>query len=429
MSDYANVLFEKRHKAWEAAKGLLDRAAEEKRELTSEEREAYDRANEDIDRLGTAINEIVEDERKRREDDTYRETLEGLIKPTEQPAPQASFGDALRHYFRTGEGDKAFGFDRGGLNVDLAPAYEFTRQVRAGASPEELRVTYSDTGSAGSLIPTDFVRELYQFMEAESAVRQVARIIPTSGGNPIEFPRVASHSIGTQVIAQGTTVGGTDATYAKMSLSAYRAGELTRLGNDTIQDAAFPIESFVAENIGRALGRLTDTWYVTGNGSTQPNGVVTASSVGAYTGGSLIEASFETLIDLQHSVVASYRTNGVWLMDDATAADLRKIRADAGGTEGPFIWQPSAQVGQPDVLLGKRAYTDTNFAAQGSAAKAIAFGDFRAYYVRDAGGVRVERSTERYFDSDETAIRGIFRTDADLIDTAAIKVSQQLVSP
>jgi HK97 family phage major capsid protein len=56
----------------------------------------------------------------------------------------------------------------------------------------------------------------------------------------------------------------------------------------------------------------------------------------------------------------------------------------------------------------------------------VAYGDFQAYYIRDVGGFRFERSDDVYFASDEIAFRGVLETDSDLIDTNAIKLLQQL---
>jgi HK97 family phage major capsid protein len=263
-------------------------------------------------------------------------------------------------------------------------------------------------------------------------------IITTSGGNAMNFPRVATHGIATQVATQDTVFGGTNPVIGMMTLNAYDYGQLTAVSNDMLEDSGVDVLGFVTQNIGRAIGQLTATAYVTGSGSSQPQGIEGAVT-GAGTiasGGSLFGLpagqELEKLIDLQYSVVDSYRQNGAaWLMRDLTGARLRKIRDGAGGTAGQFVWQPSPTVGaiggQPDTFLGDPVYFDPNVASMASNAKIVFYGDWSAYWIRDTRNFRLERSDDLYFDKNQVAFRGLLRTDGDLIDTAAINALKQSV--
>jgi HK97 family phage major capsid protein len=74
---------------------------------------------------------------------------------------------------------------------------------------------------------------------------------------------------------------------------------------------------------------------------------------------------------------------------DKTIGGFRKIT----DTVGRPIWEPSAVLGSPDLLLGKPLVADPFMPAMATSAKAIAFGDFSQFFVRLVGGVRFERST------------------------------------
>lgn len=429
MSDHVNGLIEARQKAWHAAKEILDRCVSEKRERTAEENEMFERANADIDRLGREIDDYKRMTEVQAENDVFRSAFEPVINPDTDRVQSAVQAASFERFLRTGDTSGLTVSPEGGVIVDITPAVRMAELIRQGADENELRALYSGSGTGSIVVPTTFVRELYAYMEASSAIRQLARVITTAGGEPMDFPKVGTHAIGTQVAAESTTLAGTDPTFEKLTLNSYRYGQLIKLSTSFVQDSGVPIEGFIAQDIGRALGRITDTAYATGGGSTNPNGIVTAAGTGVKTGGSLIPLDFDDLIDLQMSVVAEYRANSSWVMNDYTAGSLRKIRAGAGdgaGTIlGEYLWQPSLQAGQPDTLLGRPVYTDVNFASQGSAARAVAFGDFSKYYIRDVGSVRLERSDERYFDTDEIGFRGIIRTDGDLIDLNAVKTSAQ----
>ena len=55
MSDFLKKQAEARQRAWSEARELLDNAATEDRDLTAEEREKYDKINDDLDRRATLI--------------------------------------------------------------------------------------------------------------------------------------------------------------------------------------------------------------------------------------------------------------------------------------------------------------------------------------------------------------------------------------
>ena len=97
----------------------------------------------------------------------------------------------------------------------------------------------------------------------------------------------------------------------------------------------------------------------------------------------------------------------------STAGTVRKLRDGGGGTVGAFLWEPSLtnglKTGTPDGFLGSPVYTDTNCAAAGSNAILATYGDFSEYVIRTVGNPVIDRSDERYFDTDEVGFRGRWR--------------------
>jgi HK97 family phage major capsid protein len=173
---------------------------------------------------------------------------------------------------------------------------------------------------------------------------------------------------------------------------------------------------------GRALGNAFGTDLINGSGSGQPYGIVNAAVgvTGAVTGVAGAP-SYANLVDLEYSVIAPYRQSRscYWLAADKTIGGFRKIT----DTVGRPIWEPSAVLGSPDLLLGKPLVADPFMPAQATGALQIAFGDFSQYFVRLVGGVRFERSDDFAFGSDLVTFRAILRGDGTLVDrTGAIRL-------
>lgn len=438
---HTKALREERMRLINESRAVFDGAVEAKRGVTAEEQTTIDGLDTRVAAIESEVSAIDQRETREREAAAARDAFERQYGGSKQADRQErSEAEEFRAWAQGRERRNESDFEGrpNTWSVNIRAAQREKHLIRQGYQGEELRSLLWDTGSVASAVPTTLARTLYQYMEASnSLLRMPTRKITTDSGEPMQFPRLAAHSIATQVIAQGTAIGGTDPTFGRMQLDAFKAGQLVKVANEVIQDSGIDIVSFVGEDIGRAIGRLTATWFAVGSGSGLPQGLMTAGGTGTAgtvaTGGSLLTPSVENLIDLVYSVNDEYRGGGsaAFLMRDATAGNIRKLRDGAGGTTGALLWDPSLtngiQGGQPDTLLGYPVYTDSNVASLASNARIVGFGAADAFYIRLVGSLVIERSDEFAFNTDEASFRGKLRVDSDLIDPFAWNILKQSV--
>lgn len=379
------------------------------RERTAEEAQKIARLDARIDEIDAEVREFVARETREREAASLREQTLSVFGETRTANRDARQIDALRSWLAD---------PRGEFEVDIQRAMKERQMLRAGASPEEIRALAWDATSGSLVVPTTMARSLFDLLEANIAAFRIgATQMNTSTGENMQLPRLQAHGIGTQVSGQGTTLAGTDPTMGRINLNVFKYGQLVRVSNELVSDAAFDIASWLGGDIGYALGRVVDADLIVGTGTNEPVGMTILAGAGTNapikTGGSLIAPTVEKFIDLQYSVADSVRQRGSWLMHDSTAGSIRKLRDGAGGTIGAFLWEPSLtaglQSGQPDRFLGNPVYTDTNCASAGSNAILATFGDFSEYVLRTVGNPVIESDTSRYFDTDEVGFRGKWR--------------------
>jgi len=430
--EHVVALNETRLKVWEEAKGFLERVQKEHpgAEMNAEERTQWDRYNARIDEIDAEVRSFVDRETREQENAALREAQAKVFGEPAAPKARDNEGDVLRSMAKTREGR---------LEIDIQSARRERELLRQGASPSELRALAWDTGNIASAVPTSMARSLFEVMEAEIAMfRAPTTTINTGAGENIDFPKLTTHSIATQVSGQGTTLAGTDSAYSKVTLGAYKYGELIIVASEVVTDTVFDVASHVGRELGRALGRVIDTDLVVGTGTGKPFGLMAAGGTGSAgtlsTGGSLIDPDYEDLVNLVYSVNDGWRNGGRagWLLRDSTAGTLRKLRDGAGGTEGSPIWQMSITngltgYGQPDFLLNYPVFVDANVASLASNARIIGFGDFSSYYVRTVGNIVIESDASRYFDTDQVGFRGKWRVDGDLLDNTAWNVLKRSV--
>jgi len=388
-----NTLQEQRKNIHEQAKVLLDGAEAEKRDLTAEESQTFERMNSDLDSLGARIEQVRSFEaRKADADAAMADVMSGpQSRGSESPAMEE-----VRSFLR---GEKAA--------VTLNRDVKFRDLTKGTAS------------SGGATVPTSFYGQLMEHIIETSGVMSAnPTVLETASGETIEIPVTTSYSSAT-LTAENVALTESDPAFAKRSLGAYKYGVIVQAPRELIEDTGVDLEGFLARQCGRALGNAFGTDLVVGNAVSKPSGVVQTATTGV-TGTNGVVGAFtaDNLIDLYYSVLSSYRQNATWMMRDATIAAVRKLK----DTTNQYIWTPGL-AGSPDTIMGRPVVSDPNVAAVALSAKSVIFGDFGAYFVRIAGGIRFERSSDFAFNTDQITFKAVLRGDGILADqTGAIKV-------
>lgn len=386
-------LLDERANAWETTgKPLADIAAE--REFTAEEREKFERATEAFD--------------------GYTQRIKALELTAEQERAVEDFGRMLKDDTNV---RKAFITELRSVLVERASVmgdFKFTgRDVNAAVR----NLSVGSPTAGGNTAAPEFLAELIRPLRDFSSVLAAgARIITTSHGNELIIPSLTSAGAAAMA-TEGNQIGGTDPKFGQQTLKSYKFGQYLGLSRELIDDSAIDIEALVISLIGENIGGLLGKQLAVGTGSAETAGLFTAATVGktgTAAGGGF---TFDDIIDVLYSVTAPYRVNGSWIFADTALAAARKLKDQ----NGQYLWQPSVQVGQPDLILGKPVHTDAYVDGPGAGAKPFGFGDVSRYWVRLVNSLRIERSEHALFGSDQVAFRGVLRADGALTDASAFK--------
>ena len=89
--------------------------------------------------------------------------------------------------------------------------------------------------------------------------------------------------------------------------------------------------------------------------------------------------------------------------------------------DGRPLWKPSIADGTPALIDGDPFIIDQGVGDIGVGAKPLAYGDMSEYVIRDVLGFTMHRLVEKYIDYGQIGFLAFMRTDADLMDTAAVK--------
>ena len=410
MNDNLRKLLEQRASVWEQMKAI-DAAAPDGI-LDAEQRTNWDKAENDLQSMSVDV------ERLQRVgtigtdmDRVDRSGVMVLDAPETKRTAEADYEDAFTQWTRWG-------------NSGLTAEQRGLMQARVAAMPQEARAQGTTPTSAGGfMIPQGFRDVLIETLKYYSGVRDNVTTIQTSSGNLLPWPKMDDTGNVGAILAENTQAQQADLTVGQTQLGAYMyTSNVVLVSLQLLQDAIIDVNQLVPRKLGERLGRIQNTHFTTGDGSSKPHGIGLAT-VGATGGtGQTTTVIYEDLITLIHSIDYAYRAragdSAKWMMKDSTLAAVRRLK----DSQGHPLWQPTLQAGVPDNLLGYQVITNNDLPPMASATKSILFGDFRAgYVIRDVLGIQAIRLEERYADFLQVGFLAFMRSDGVVQDSNAYK--------
>lgn len=276
----------------------------------------------------------------------------------------------------------------------LERAYDnYLRTGQPNADISNLRVTNAQgegTGVAGGyLVPPGFRAKIVERMVAFGGFAPEAETITTDMGNPLEYPTFDDTANTGQITAESDpAAGGADLAFDHVKLGAYKytaagANDVpVRVPVELLQDSAFDLQGLVSRALGTRIARAQAAHWVTGNGVTQPKGIMAASLTADRSLDTDDTPDYEDLVEFQDLLDESYEPGAKWLMNKSTWTALRLIVDMAGR---PIIQDSTEGIAEKPQrrLLSSPVILDPAVPAISTTADThiIAYGDFRESYV------------------------------------------------
>lgn len=381
---------DKRAKLWATMEGFLDTHRSEKGVLSVDDDITYNNMEKELNDL---TNEIKRTER--------RDAIEAeLKKPVGVPITEKPM--------KSGTDEK-----RG----RAADAYkeDFGLHLRGKKMLHNVLSEGVDA-NGGYLVPEEFERQIVDALREENVMRQLCKIITTA--NERKIPIAGTHSVAAWT-AENAAYTESNPTFDQKTIDAYKLTDLIKVSIELLDDSAFPLEPYIAQEFANAFGVAEETAFCVGSGSGQPTGLFTANGgiVGVTAAGATAVTADE-IISLIYALKAPYRKNAKFLMNDSTVAALRKLKDG----NGQYLWQPSVQAGQPDKLLGYDIFTSPYVPVMAAGAYAIAYGDFQNYWIADRTGRTVQRLNELYSTNGQVGFVATERVDGKIIMPEGIQL-------
>jgi len=295
----------------------------------------------------------------------------------------------------------------------------------AGMTPEEKsfysqqRAQSTTTDSEGGYtVATLMGNKIIESMSQYGGMRSVCDVISTSKGETIEYPTNDETANTGAWLAEGSAAAELDTVFGQKTIEAWTASsKYIKVNAQLVQDSSFNIEKFISDILAQRLGRITNTGYTVGSGSSQPHGIAGDSAFGT-SSAAVAAVTFLEMLELKHSVDRDYRVNGTWMFNDNTLLALKKVSLASANQS---LWQPGVVGGEPATIDGQAYTVNNDLVDMAAGSHSILYGDFKKYLIRDAGGINIRRSEHVGFLNNQITFLGELRTDGRLLDTNAVK--------
>lgn len=412
MSKRINELRQQRAKAIADARAILDKADGEKRQMSTEERETYDKHWSDQEALSARI---ADEERQ-----------------LEAEKALAAKSDDLRE--REKEREKRTGAQAANPQYDTDEYRSGFRKLllgqRQSLSAEESRALSMGTDSEGgyTVAPEQLVRQLIQAIDDAVFIRQRATVIPLMSAASLGVPTLdADPSDADWTVELSTGNEDSSMSFGKRTMTPSPVAKRIKVSKKLLRASALNVEDLIISRMGYKFGITQEKAFLTGSGSGQPLGVFTASANGISTGRDVSANNTTTAITVDGLINAKYALKGgywqraEWLFH----RDALKMIAKLKDNDDQYLWRESVRAGEPDRLLG-RPVMMSEFAPNTFTAGLYVgiLGDFSNYWIADALDMQFQVLTELYAETNQNGYIGRMESDgAPVLEEAFARVT------
>lgn len=379
-----NELRRKRAALIKQARDLLDKAEQEKRALTAEEEQQWDRLMAEADEIRKTIEREERLQTLERDLAASQGTVAGRRDPPGGTADPAGGGDEVRAAFR-----------------------KFLRGGHAVLTETEVRALEAGRDDLGGYIvaPQQFVTQFIKAVDDLVFIRRLATKFTLERSESLGVPALdsdVSDADWTTELATGTE--DTTLKFGKRELRPHPLAKRVKVSNKLLRQAVIDPEALVRDRLAYKFGITEEKAFLTGDGVGKPLGLFVASAMGISTGRDVSNGNtataitFDGLISAKYALKSQYWPRAQWLFHRNAVEQIAKIK----DLEGQYVWRESTRAGEPDRLLGfpvnMSEYVPNTFTA-GQYVGMLA--DFSWYWIVDALDMQIQRLVELYAETNQ----------------------------
>lgn len=375
-------LVEKKNDLITRAEETLNKAKEEKRELTDAEMQELAEIRDNVRKIVKAMDLYDDFDRICKEPKREVKEDEGGTEMTEEEKIK---------------------------NEEEQETRAFENYVR-GYALNERGTDYNLTKSAnGAVIPTSIANRIIKRVYDISPILQRSQKFNVKGNLDLPYYDATSHTINVAYQTEFTDLESSVGEFKSVQLTGFLAGALVKVSRSLMNNSQFDIVGFVVDEMAYAISRFIEGELLNGtndkvDGLSGLTNSLTAASGTAITSNELIEA--------QAKVKDIYQKDAIWIMSPATRTAIRQLKS----TTGYYLLNEDITSPFGYTLLGKPVYVSDNMDDMAAGKTAIYYGDMSGLATKFNEEINIQVLRERYATQHADAVVGWFEFDSKVQD-------------
>ena len=368
-------------------------------------------------------------------EEVFNEAKEQKRELTDAEAQElAEIRDNVRRIMKTlelkGEFDKMEGqaLEKQGLPEEetreeetraLEEEKEFADYIRGQVNLRASNLTPA-SGSGEVLIPTTIANRIIKQVYDLCPILARSTKYNVKGKLEIPYYDESTQSITVDWATEFQDLESNVGKFTNITLTGYLAGALSLISRSLINNAQFDVVAFVVDRMAYDISRFIENALL--NGSGEVTGLSTVTNVVTAASSTAVEA--DELIELQGKVKDVFQGNAIWIMNEETRTQIRKLKSETGSYLMTEIYDLSSPF--KNMLLGKPVYVSDNMPTMAAGKTAIYYGDMTGLATKFSEDINIEVLREKYATQHAYGIVGWLEFDSKIEQPqkiAAIKMA------
>jgi HK97 family phage major capsid protein len=361
----------------EEARTILDTVDAEKRSLNEAEKTKYEGINSKIDELTDTISK--------------REKLEKFETIDVRDLPKTA-------------------------SVVSKPESDTDKEYREFGEAIKERRDYTSTMNSGVFQKSEIESKIREGLPVLSMIRAQANVTQVASNVTIA---VDAGDVSVGIVGEGGTYGAGDGTFTPVEFKPLKVGAIIKYTDEALTDMPLNIAQNSIVQTYKAMAKKENEWFMVGNGTTEPEGILTGASQGIVTA-SASAITGKELNGLLTSLDSSLLPYASMFGASSTLSYLMDLTDKNKGYT--IVWDSAAKVYR---VNGIPFYINNSMPVMGTGNKVLVIGDVQNFYeIKDRTGFEVKILDQLYAESGKIGHRFTFRTDAHVMDSQAFKYLQ-----
>lgn len=370
-------LMEKKNDLITRAEEVLNKAKDEKRELTEAEAEELAEIRDNVRRIIKSLgltrdfSEIEAEEGKKE--------AEEEVKTEEAKNEERAFEDFIRGTITNERAN------------NLTPAQ----------------------GSGQVLIPTTIANRIIKKVYDICPILERSTKYNVKGKLEIPYYDENTTSINVSYATEFVDLSSNVGAFTNIELTGYLAGALSLISRSLINNSQFDIVGFVVDRMAYDIARFIEGELLNGTskkveGLSGLTNTKTAAAATAITSNDLVE--------LQAQVKDVFQPDAIWIMSPATRTAIRELKDNMGR----YLLQDDVSLPFGKSLLGKPVYVTDNMSNIGANRTVIYYGDMKGLATKFNEDINIEVLREKYATQHAIGVVGWLEFDSKVQDNQMI---------